>query len=68
MTIDGPDMMGVSRNLEIVATVRPRRLAEFRLRWWLACRLLSLAARVAGCGFRVEMPGVTVAGRESSDG
>ncbi len=31
-------------------------LTVFRVRMWLAFRLIALAARIAGCGLKVEGP------------
>lgn len=39
---------------DVTIIVRLTGLRVFRARVWLACRLLTLAAWVAGCGIRWE--------------
>ena len=46
-------MNQLSRYITLTVRVRGQRI--FWARWWLARRLLLLAAWVAGCGIKIEV-------------
>lgn len=51
-----PDVSMAQLSRHITLTVRLKGQRIFWARWWVARKLLVLAALVAGCGLEVEEP------------
>jgi hypothetical protein len=40
---------------DLTVTVRVTGMAVWRVRWWVASKLMLLAARIAGCGIKLDV-------------